>query len=255
MRHGTGRLTAVLFSVLAAVPAAAVTLGMTAELTEPTVAAGYPCYIRVTVTNPGGADAHVSNNPMTLSGSLQGDTTGAFNSYNGPGGTIPAGSSVVTIATFVPSGNGSGSVTIGVNTDVGSGSVAIPVTVGGVAGFGAMGKGTMTIRHNILLMNQTVAGGFAFDKPALILLRGEPGGLVNLEVRAASGEDRGGVKPFTPGTLTAQLTPIHLDAGGYGSYMWDGHANTTLDTGVWWIVASGAVNARKPVLIVEHKQP
>jgi len=251
MRHISGRLTAVIVSLLgfAAGPVWALALTVTAELEQPVAVLNYPCYLRVTVKNPNASDVTVTSTSVNLGPGLAGNVTAPWDQGFGGGVQtliVPAGGQAVTTAIFVPTATGAGNLTV----TVGSGtSAAVHVTVNPIAA----AAGAMEIRHNIVLTTRS-NGGVTFNQPALIVLHGSPGGLVHIEIRAPSGEDRGSVQSFTSSSGATQVVPVPLDAAGNGSFMWDGQAGTTLDTGVWWVIASGAVNARKPVLILDHKQ-
>lgn len=248
MRHSLGCLTAVIGSLLAlaAGEAGAASLTVTAELEHPVAVVGYPCFLKVTVKNPNASDVTVTASSIAVGSGLAGTVSAPFSDGFGSGNVnliVPAGGEAVGTGIFVPSAAGSGTLTV----SVGSGSTPIQVSVGPVAA----ATESMEIRHNIILTTSS-GSSINFNSPALIVLHGTPGGMVGLQLRAPSGEDRGSVQSYTSPSGVTQGSPVHLDASGNGSYMWDGHAGTTLDSGVWWVIATGAVNARKPVLILDH---
>ena len=79
-------------------------------------------------------------------------------------------------------------------------------------------------------------------KTATVVLHGSPGKAVTLVVHDQAG------RPLGPIGLGA----VGLDAAGNGSFRFDGTvAGNRLATGVYWIVASGAVSAKAPGMVTK----
>lgn len=143
----------------------------------------------------------------------------------------------------------------GGSTGGGTGTKSVTVTVGSPsAAYGkAVPRGKMEIRRAII---RRTGGDIEVGRPsaAFIVVHGEPGGGVEFVVSTLSGRGLGRIRPMLvyQGNTDSRLT---LDGNGMGAVSFDGELENGgyLEPGVYWIVASGAVNDRKPILFLSKE--
>ena len=142
----------------------------------------------------------------------------------------------------------------GAPVQLGSGTVSFTVkNASDLAGAAAPAQGRMQIRGNIIRVSND---GRSTDRAAYIVLHGDPGGQVRLRVWGAGRTSLGKL------VSDAASYPISgsngdtftLDGNGWAGIGWNGQVGgKPLDSGSYWIVATGAVVDRKPFLIARHQ--
>ena len=197
------------------------------SLDPPVAVAGQEVNVCLTVSNTGVLD-FINVTPsliMASGGDLVRVIWGPFPSIPV---TISAGGVVYFVWTLSPTGAG----TIRI-TGVASGNInSQAYSVGSTAILIVPGPATPTIR----ILNNVLRPG----DHATIVLHGAPSGAVTLTVYDQSGAPLGPVGRY----------PVALDGNGFGSARFDGTVGgRPLSTGVYWVVASGAADAKAPVLV------
>jgi hypothetical protein len=244
-------LTAVM--LLAGAARAAVTVTVVPYFA--TMIVGYPCAFRVTLHNSGATDAPISGGGG-WSASVSPTELGSASTSSGTlPGQVPAGGDVTLEAIFYPIAAGYVTITVsvpGMPTGTLSGTIwsADSPVVRQHAG-----SGGMEIRHNIIHVkygNGVESTGYT--SPALVLLHGPPGGKVQLAIAGPTGHPLGDInRTFYVIGLDSGST-VTLNDQGNGLCNIAGSANgTSLGTGMFWVMASGAVVARKPLMVVSYK--
>lgn len=204
--------------------------------------------ITYTISNTGTASESVPfpmNGPTNV-GLPSAAPGGAFTFQNWSGGSGGDGSftSPVTIAAggsytvkWFARPNVPGTVTLSFSgTGAGASRMVSVLTVGQAHATGP-GPGGIEIRNNILRLEHRTT--------ALILVHGPAGGTVTLTMFGPSG-----VGLIDMATLT-------LDGNGQASFAYDGHGyggstGKIMASGLYWIVASGDVKDRKPLMILSY---
>jgi hypothetical protein len=233
---------------------------VTPEVAVPYVAVGMYFGVDVTLRNTGAAAVSL-NLPGTNNLDAVHLEQVSQGMLGGSAGTVDLapGAEVTVRFRFLALRAGSTSITFVVSqaggaTQLGSGAVSFTIqNVSEVAGARAPAQGRMQIRGNIIRVSNDRR---STDQSAYIVLRGDPGGLVNLTVWGAG---RTALGKITTGTMNGIIPgnnddSFTLDAGGWAGIGWDGTVGgKPLDSGSYWIVATGAVRDRKPFLIAHHQ--
>lgn len=226
------RLTGVLAACfLAATSRAAVTVTLT-QVTEAAVV-GYPLQFLIDIRNTGASEVNIHNLGVGVSPNTRGTVTFGNTSQNFSG-TLAAGGTRQLEAALTATAPGPLMITIDVLYDALSATGKLSATVVDAAAVGTPPAGRMEIRHNVVRTRRQTGESTV---PALVVLHGAAGGTVHLTVIGVSGHPLGDT-----GTVI-------LDGQGQGTYLW----KSWYDTGVYWIVATGAVNDRKPLLVLTYK--
>ncbi len=235
---------------------AAVTVTVTPD--QGTLVEGYPCAFTVTIHNGGAADVAISSGGMwTVSTSPSTRGSASANSAPLPD-RVPAGGDVVTGGIFYPTSSGGVTITATINAIAGAPAGSFSRTVlstNEAAAAHPAGPHGMTIRHNIVRLKYGTGGTSAgFVSPALVLLHGAPGGKVRLDIAGPTGRPLGEINRtfFVIGQDSGST--VTLNDQGNGSCTVEGSANgVQLGTGMFWVMASGAVTARAPLLVISAK--
>ena len=252
---------AVLVGLALLAPAGAMAaITVTPVVADPYVAVGMYFAVDVTLRNTGAAAVGI-NLPGT--NNLDQTRIQQFSQENLGGSTgtyeLAAGAEVTVRFRFLALRTGPASITFIVSqaggaTQLGSGAVSFTVKEASeVVGATAPVKGKMQIRGNIIRMSND---GRSTNRQAYIILHGEPGGGVRLWVWGAG---RTALGKISFGVTNNQISGSNgdgftLEANGYLGVGWDGTVGgKPLDSGSYWIVATGAVQDRKPFLIVRHQ--
>ena len=251
------RAAVLAFGVLAAQAVSGAVVTATAVVAAPYVAVGMYFGVDVTVHNGDATAVSVGGlNTGTLDFTRVEAVSSAYLGGSGAGSiTLAPGADVTARWRFLAKRPGWVSIPFTVYKGDMSGntlcSTALSVTIlqaSAAAGATAPGKGRMQIRGNIIRVS---SDGRPADRSAYILLQGEPGGAVYLQVWGAGRTPLGRVMPSSQMQMTSDNDEVLLDGNGFAGFGWDGQvAGKPLDAGSYWIVATGAVKDRKPFLLV-----